>query len=1031
MEFLTSFFARNGLLPHGYCYTWAPGLLWSMVAADALIAAAYFSIPAGLVSFARRRSNSHLRGLMCLFSGFIFACGLTHLMDIWTIWQPDYALQVLTKLLTAAISLVTAVALWRLIPQASKSPRVGALPRVIQSLEAEVARRRSAEEHLTDVEQNLAVTLSSIGAGFLATDREGCVTRMNSVAEQVLGWTQAQARGHSIWQVFNREDRPPGYLERNPVDVLIAEDFKVDVGRHLIAVSSNGQRTPVEVKAALTHAEDGSVRGMAVVFRDLTRRVRGEAERGRLAAIVDSSSDAIIGKTLDGRITSWNGAAQVLFGYSAAEAIGQRVQILIPPEREDEEMRVLAQLSRGELVPTFETVRRARDGRLIAVSLSISPIRDSRGNIIGASKIARDITQQRAAEAALRDSEARLRFTLESAQLGDWGLDLATGRMTRSLRHDRCFGYATPQADWSFDTFIQHLHPDDRAEVRRGFQDSLATGADWSADARVRWPDGSTHWIRAQAGIRQEEPGQARRMLGIVSDITQHKLDEQSRLLAQRLEAQNRQIQEASRLKSQFLANMSHELRTPLNAIIGFADLMHKGMVKPESPKHHEYLGHIGNSGRHLLQLINDVLDLSKVESGKFEFFPEPVQLPQLVQEVVGVLQGAMQRKHLELHTELDPSLGELVLDPARLKQALYNYLSNAIKFTPDGRQVTVRARPEGATRWRLEVQDTGIGIAQADLPRLFSEFQQLDAGYGKQHQGTGLGLALTRRLVEAQGGSVGVHSILGRGSVFHLVLDRVQGSAQGAGPQRMLVIDADAAQQSRLARALVDAGFVVDGAATGEHALQQARAQVYGAITLSLVMPDQGGLDLLVRIRHGGASRGAPVLGVSMPGEPGSAAIFPVTDVLFKPIRTDEVVAALSRLGMPRQARVMVVDDDPLALRLMQATLAGMGITAVCVEGGQQALRELAALPPDALILDLMMPGFDGFETLDALRRLPAGAELPVFIWTSMMLTEDEVASLSRSAGAILGKGGGSLAPLLDSLRRWRLPAALSTQGG
>jgi hypothetical protein len=216
---------------------------------------------------------------------------------------------------------------------------------------------------------------------------------------------------------------------------------------------------------------------------------------------------------------------------------------------------------------------------------------------------------------------------------------------------------------------------------------------------------------------------------------------------------------------------MSHELRTPLNAIIGFGDLLHRGVVPAESDKHREYLGHISSSGRHLLQLINDVLDLAKVEAGKLEFFPEQVLLPKTVQEVQDVLQPQLQRKQLQFITDLDPALGALLLDPARLKQALFNYISNAIKFTPEGGRITVRARAEQPRHVRIEVEDTGIGIAAADLPRLFSEFQQLDAGYSKHHQGTGLGLALVRRLAQAQGGSVGVRSELGVGSVFWLVL--------------------------------------------------------------------------------------------------------------------------------------------------------------------------------------------------------------------------------------------------------------------
>jgi signal transduction histidine kinase len=242
---------------------------------------------------------------------------------------------------------------------------------------------------------------------------------------------------------------------------------------------------------------------------------------------------------------------------------------------------------------------------------------------------------------------------------------------------------------------------------------------------------------------------------------------------AKDLEARNLHIQEASRFKSEFLANMSHELRTPLNGIIGFAELMHDGKTGPVAAEHKEYLGDILASSRHLLQLINDVLDLSKVESGTMEFRPEPVDLTRFVGEVCDVLRGVASRKRIRIDTVVDPEIGPVVLDPAKLKQILYNYLSNAVKFTPEEGRVIIRAAPEGAAAVRLEVEDAGPGIAPEDLGRLFVEFQQLDAGVAKRHKGTGLGLALTKRLVEAQGGWVGVRSTPGLGSVFFAVLPR------------------------------------------------------------------------------------------------------------------------------------------------------------------------------------------------------------------------------------------------------------------
>jgi signal transduction histidine kinase len=237
------------------------------------------------------------------------------------------------------------------------------------------------------------------------------------------------------------------------------------------------------------------------------------------------------------------------------------------------------------------------------------------------------------------------------------------------------------------------------------------------------------------------------------------------------LEDQNRRIHEANRLKSEFLAAMSHELRTPLNAIIGFAELVFYGRVAPDSPEHQEFLGDILTSGRHLLQLINDILDLATIEAGKLELRPERVQVASTIAEVASLLRTRSLQKRIRVQVEADRSLDTVMLDPARFKQVLYNYLSNALKFTPEGGCVVVRISPETAESFRLEVEDTGVGIAPEQLGGLFLELEQLPAIAGGQ--GTGVGLALTRKIVEALGGTVGVRSVPGQGSVFHAVLPR------------------------------------------------------------------------------------------------------------------------------------------------------------------------------------------------------------------------------------------------------------------
>jgi PAS domain S-box-containing protein len=374
-------------------------------------------------------------------------------------------------------------------------------------------------------------------------------------------------------------------------------------------------------------------------------RVRVHEAQARLAAIVDSSDDAIVSAGLDGTVQSWNAGAERMLGYAATEMVGRSMAILVPPERQEDRAPVAALLARGERVKPFDTVRLHKDGRPVDVSVAMSGIYDGDGRAVGVSTVARDITDRK------------------------------------------------------------------RVEAQR-------------------------NRIRA-------------------------------------LDAENQRIQDASRLKNEFLANMSHELRTPLNAVIGFASLMHDGRVGPISDEQKEYLGDILASSRHLLRLINDVLDLAKVEAGRLVLKPESVSLGPLIAEVLDALASATMDQGVAVSVHVDPELGELVTDARAIKQILFNYLSNAIKFTPRGGSVALSVLPDGATHFLIEVADTGIGIAAADLLRLFVAFQQLDSGAAKHYQGAGLGLALTKRIAQAMGGDVSVASEPGRGSRFLARLPR------------------------------------------------------------------------------------------------------------------------------------------------------------------------------------------------------------------------------------------------------------------
>lgn len=502
-----------------------------------------------------------------------------------------------------------------------------------------------------------------------------------------------------------------------------------------------------------------------------------------------------------------------------------------------------------------------------------------------------------------------------------------------------------------------------------------------------------------------------------------------------RLEHKAVELAAASRYKSLFLANMSHELRTPLNAIIGFAELMYDGVVPPGSPQQKEFLGDVLTSGRHLLQLINDVLDLSKVEAGKLEFRPEPVDLDRIIGEVLAILRTTAAERRLVVDFEVDPAIGEVVLDPARLKQVLYNYVSNALKFTNEGGQVHIRAVAAGGDRFRLEVKDTGIGISAEDQDRLFGEFQQIGGTEAQRIAGTGLGLALTKRLVETQGGSVGVHSELGVGSTFFAELPRkakrapvvpeAQTEPAPVGAPAVLVIEDDPRDQRELIDALSGAGYEVEVCSTGAQAVERCRARRFDAITLDMLLPDMSGVQVLRQLRSQGLNRTVPVIVITVVAEPGAVAGFAVHDLLPKPLQKPSLLEALARAELHPNTSdtVLVIDDDHSSRSLMTAMLEQSGYQATTASDGEQGLALAREVVPSAIVLDLLMPGMDGFEFLDRLRADPVAQRVPVFIWTVMDLDSAARARLRASAQGVLSKGNGGCAAVVAQLAAFLPP--------
>jgi protein-histidine pros-kinase len=480
--------------------------------------------------------------------------------------------------------------------------------------------------------------------------------------------------------------------------------------------------------------------------------------------LVEESPDALIALSPDGRVLGWYRGAERLFGYSREEALGHRLSdlVVLPGEHREAERALAAVHEQGDV--RFESTRRRKDGSTVDVRTALHCVRDADGSttvIVVGMKDVSSLGQMR----ALRASEVRFRGLLEAAPdavvvVGIDGCIVLVNAQTESM-----FGYRREELigqpiEILVPERFRQRHPEHR---ERYFAAPRPRPMGAGLDLYGLRKDGSE--FPAEISLSPIETPEGTLVTAAIRDITDRK----------RLEAERREALELqSRMKSEFLANMSHELRTPLNAIIGFTKLMIHGKVGPVAPEHHEYLEDILDSSNHLLQLINDILDLAKVEAGRMEFHPEPIDLTRVATEVRDIVRALASARQIRIETDIDASLGGIHLDSGKLKQVLYNYVSNALKFTSEGGRVSIRARAEGADAFRLEVEDTGIGIRLQDVPKLFSEFHQLDSGAAKKYQGTGLGLALTRRIVEAQGGSVGVHSEIGVGSTFHVVLPRV-----------------------------------------------------------------------------------------------------------------------------------------------------------------------------------------------------------------------------------------------------------------
>jgi PAS domain S-box-containing protein len=618
-----------------------------------------------------------------------------------------------------------------------------------------------------------------------------------------------------------------------------------------------------------------------------------------LSSIIEQTAAGIAESDLSGRLTGANGRFCQILGRSRDTLLGQNVRDITHPDDLARNLPLLDNAVKNGTPFDIEKRYLRQDGSSVWASTTVSPIRtayDKPADKLLA--VVLDITERRRAEEKLRETADRLQFTLEAAEIGDWDLDLINDTSFRSLRHDRCFGYTEPIADWGFEKFIHHVYPDDREFVARQFQTALAELKDWHFECRVVWPDQSIHWIAAHGSIYHIDTRPAR-MGGIVFDITERKQAEE-------------ELRKADRRKDEFLAMLAHELRNPLAPISAAAELMELAQLDEARLRQTSQV--IARQVRHMTGLVDDLLDVSRVTRGLVTIDKSPQDVKNIVSNAVEQVRPLVEARRHHLVLQLAPERAHVSGDPKRLVQILTNLLNNAAKYTPEGGNIELRMEVDDG-QVMLDVLDDGIGIAPELQARVFDLFAQAERSSARSQGGLGLGLALVKSLVELHGGKVSCFSEgLGKGSRFTVCLPRVmeqmdlperrQGNRNidiAATKLRILVVDDNADAAEMLAMFLEASGHHVLVEHEPRQALERARMDTPDVCLIDIGLPDMDGNELARLLRAQPATSDAVLIAVTGYGQEHDrqnslAAGF--SHHLVKPVDTAKLVALLAEIG-------------------------------------------------------------------------------------------------------------------------------------
>jgi PAS domain S-box-containing protein len=629
------------------------------------------------------------------------------------------------------------------------------------------ARRRQYQvRDLLAEQQRTSGTLQSVldtaPTGVVVVNASGEFVLANAVAHKLVGGAvNGTAYGPREGYQLCRLDETPVPPDELPLPTVLREAKPVGPVEILIK-HRDGNKVVVLCSATPLLDGSGKVSGATAVMQDITERKATELVRARLAAIVESSNDAIIGKDLNGVITSWNAGAEQLFGYTARESVGQPVTMLIPPEKFDEEPAILERIRRGESVNHYETVRRRKDGVLLDVSVTVSPVLDRAGRIVGASKIARDVTGRKQAEAALRESEERFRNLAENIPQLAWMADelgWATWYNQRWYDYTGATWESMRGSGWK-----SVHHPDHVARVERQLQECLERGVEWEDTFPIRSKTGEYRWFLSRAFPIRDTNGRITRWFGTNTDITEHKNfeTELERQVAERtaeLRATNEQLEA-------FVYSIAHDLRAPLRSMMGYSQLLLDDHAAALEEPAQQMLKRIQSSSGFMDKLLLDLLAFGRAARAEVEL--GPVEVHKAWQ--AALFQCATEIDQRQAQVEAVGPLPRVRAHEATLAQCLANLLSNSLKFVAPGVRPSIRFRAEDRGSWvRLWVEDNGIGIPARFHEKVFRVFERLQ---GARYPGTGIGLSIVRKGAERMGGGVGLESEAGKGSRFWIELE-------------------------------------------------------------------------------------------------------------------------------------------------------------------------------------------------------------------------------------------------------------------